>query len=72
MSKGQAAPDGEMRHSSASAFEIRHQLKTHAEVEGGFTRRCGARAPRDKRPCMYGFAHGGHHEWEPAGPVVTQ
>ena len=56
--KGPAAPEG-IRHSSAAAFEVRH-----AEVEG-FTRRCGRRAPGDKRPCMHSFGHDGAHDWEP-------
>ena len=72
MSKGQTAQDGEKRHSSASAFEVRHQPHTNTDGEGGFTRRCGSRAPADKRPCMYMFAHGGRHEWEPAGADATQ
>jgi hypothetical protein len=72
MFKGQTAPDGEMRHSSASAFEVRHQFHTNADAKGGFTRRCGRRAPADKRPCMYMFAHRGRHEWEPAGPDAAQ
>jgi hypothetical protein len=72
MSKGQTAQDGEKRHSSATAFEVRHQSHTNADGEGGFTRRCGSRAPADKRPCMYMFAHGGRHEWEPAGADATQ
>jgi hypothetical protein len=72
MFKGQTAPDGELRHSSASAFEIRHELQTYADVKDGFTRRCGRRAPADKRPCMYVFAHGGLHEWELAGADAPQ
>jgi hypothetical protein len=69
MYQGQTDQDGEVRHSSASAFEIRHQrLGAHAGVIGGFTRRCGRRAPADKRPCMYLFGHVGRHEWDPSGP----
>jgi hypothetical protein len=72
MFKGQTAQDGGMRHSSAPAFEVRHQHRMHADVNGGFTRRCGRRAPADKRPCMHLFAHGGRHDWEPARPVATK
>lgn len=73
MFEGQTAQDSGMRHSSASAFELRHHTRSkHADVKGGFTRRCGRRAPADKRPCMYMFGHDGRHEWEPAAPVATQ
>ena len=80
-------------HSSAAAFEVRHQTGGSGEraraaqrfdvaqgreraasggpvqqgAEGGFTRRCGKRAPGDKMPCMYPFGHDGRHAWEPDG-----
>jgi hypothetical protein len=69
-----------MLHSSASAFEVRHQshspeeredaegapkdAEAEAIVKGGFTRRCGRRAPGDRRPCMHMFGHDGPHAWE--------
>ena len=52
-------------HSSAAAFEARHEAQAKDGL-GGFTRRCGRRAPTDKRPCMYMYGHGGPHEWERA------
>lgn len=55
---GQALQEGTRLHSSAAAFEVRH-----ADAEG-FTRRCGRRAPVDKRPCMHPFGHDGPHAWE--------
>jgi hypothetical protein len=67
-------------HSSASAFEVRHQshsgqereaaegsskdAEAKAEAKIGFTRRCGTRAPADGRPCMHTFGHDGPHAWE--------
>jgi hypothetical protein len=62
-SKGQDPLGGDALHSSAAAFEVRHQEGT---VKGGFTRRCGRRAPTDKRPCMFMFGHDGRHAWESA------
>jgi hypothetical protein len=59
--KGHAPQEGTGFHSSAAAFEVRH-----ADVER-FTRRCGRRAPGDKRPCMRLFDHDGPHAWEPPG-----
>jgi hypothetical protein len=65
MSTKSQAPQGEdMLHSSAEAFEVRHQARVSSEREGGFTRRCGRRAPADKSPCMYVFGHDGRHAWE--------
>ena len=90
--KDPAQPEPDALHSSASAFEVRHQdagsseraragdrrdeeqpgesesagETAQAAVTGGFTRRCGKRAPADKRPCMLPFGHGGRHAWEPA------
>jgi hypothetical protein len=64
--KGQIQPGANMLHSSVAAFEVRHQTAAQAAVEGGFTRRCGTRAPEDKRPCMYQYGHDGRHAWEPA------
>jgi hypothetical protein len=65
MYEGQTAQDGAVRHSSASAFELRHkQRDPRAGVAGIFTRRCGMRAPADKRACLYLFGHDGRHEWE--------
>jgi hypothetical protein len=54
---------GDVRHSSAAAFEVRHQT-ARTDVEGGFTRRCGKRAPTDMSLCMYMFGHDGRHAWE--------
>jgi hypothetical protein len=42
---------------------VPRERPNHA-VTGGFTRRCGVRAPTDKRPCMYMFGHDGRHEWQ--------
>jgi hypothetical protein len=65
-SKRQAPQEGDPLHSSASAFEVRHQSQSDAKDEAkiGFTRRCGRRAPADGRPCMYMFGHDGPHAWE--------
>jgi hypothetical protein len=54
-----------VRHSSAAAFEARHEAETNDGL-AGFTRRCGRRAPSDKRPCMHMYGHGGPHAWEPS------
>jgi hypothetical protein len=54
---------GDVRHSSAAAFEVRHQ-EVKTDVKSGFTRRCGMRAPTDKSLCMYVFGHAGRHAWE--------
>ena len=59
--KSQGPQEGDALHSSAAAFEVRHQAQAHGDV---FTRRCGRRAPADRRPCMYLFGHDGRHQWE--------
>jgi hypothetical protein len=81
-SKHQDPQEGGMLHSSAAAFELRHEtggrsreerataeeapneMAAKAAVTGGFTRRCGRRAPTDGRPCMHMFGHDGPHAWE--------
>jgi hypothetical protein len=64
---------GDTLHSSAVAFEVRHQTGASSErgraaqrLGHGFTRRCGVRAPTDQSLCMYAFGHHGRHAWEPA------
>jgi hypothetical protein len=52
-------------HSSAAAFEARHEVQATADIDD-FTRRCGRRAPADKRPCMDMYGHDGPHAWERA------
>jgi hypothetical protein len=63
-SKDPTPQGGDKLHSSVAAFEVRHHTGAPSE-HGGFTRRCGRRAPTDKSPCMYMFGHAGHHAWEP-------
>jgi hypothetical protein len=72
--KGQTPQDEDQLHSSAAAFEVRHQTGASSErgraarrvdEATGFTRRCGRRAPADKSPCMHTFGHDGPHTWEP-------
>ena len=64
MSRDSNGQQTDKRHSSAAAFEVRHEQKKDEGAGAVFTRRCGRRAPADKSPCMYPFGHDGRHSWE--------
>jgi len=61
MSGGRDEQQSDKRHSSAAAFEERHERKTR---RADSPRRCGRRAPTDKTPCTYPFGHRGRHSWQ--------